>query len=103
MGMNEVMDTDTTTAAVEEMQAIDLTPKPIYLSHEDAKDAAKYRRARALAEQGGQQLVILAREEPGPFTPPADTVVIPKDASTATYRAMKAQAEARGLAYMVHP
>jgi len=73
---------------------------PIHISTKDARDSAKYRFARASAEKEGRKLVI---DPPvvETITPAAGTVMIPRDASPQEYRRMKADAESRGVPFMI--
>jgi hypothetical protein len=81
---------------------LDLTPRPVHITHADAQDVSKYRRARALAAESGAQLII-DDAVPVPFVPEPGAVVIPPHASHAEYRRLKADAERRGVPYVVHP
>jgi len=73
---------------------------PMHLTAADAGDCAKYRRAKAIAEAAGAQLIIDPPVEEK-WTPPPGTLVFPEELTHAEYRARRADAIARGLPYCV--
>jgi hypothetical protein len=74
--------------------------RPLHLSAASAKDPARYRRAKAEANAAGVALVI---DPPvfEPVAPVAGEIVIPKNASVAEYRKLKAEAIEKGVPYSV--
>jgi hypothetical protein len=66
---------------------------PVRILRSDASDPAKYRRAKALAAEKGQRLVI-EDDPPGESAspPPEGSIVLPYGADVRTYRALRAQA-----------
>jgi len=73
----------------------------LHISREDAQDPQKYRRAKAIAAEKGQTLIIDPRVEQQQKKIEPGTVLIPRDADPATYRRMKADAVSRGVPYQV--
>lgn len=76
-------------------------PTEHHISREDAKDPALYRRAKAIAEEMHARLIIDPAMEIPPAVRDASTVLIPRGADHATYKRMKADAEARGVPYWI--
>jgi hypothetical protein len=86
---------------VEPARTLDLTDRGVHISAEDALDPAKYRRARQIAADRGQTLVLDPPLAAAPRPRAPGTILIPRDASPQVYRQMKADAESRGLPYEV--
>jgi len=91
---------DVVVPAVVAPVALDLSERPLRISAADAGDVQKYRRARALAAEAGQPLVIDPPVEEK-WTPPPGTLVFPRGLTHAEYRARRADAIARGLPYCI--
>lgn len=79
------------------MDKLDFTDHGVFISHEDALNPQKFRRAQEMAAEKFQTLYI-ADPVPQPWQPPEDAIVLPHDATLEEHRAAKSEAEATGLA-----
>ena len=68
----------------------------VHISHVDANDSAKYRRAKEQAAAAGRTLVIDPAPVAAPRKPSAGAIVVTPATDVPTYRRLKAQAERDG-------